>query len=271
MAQRTENHITGDRGELKNRGAFEDAGYATNKVEKDYGEDFFVATHGYGGTVEPSRIFVQSKATDLAGDAKVRWTEYLDPMTVRNWILGNEMVVVIKRDLASNTARYCIPEEVYTYVDVHECLFGGDAPRSFPIVCDQPLTERTPEQLVWRARIRHYDRLIRLATADDDFNGVPADQVYALELACRLNLILEPLVPSEAALHRLYQMPDLGEFVATADMSADEQQCFAASVCVTIGRIDEVAPNFAVSQTALNLVATELARAFREWRRAQTS
>ncbi|WP_174156777.1 hypothetical protein [Rhizobium rhizogenes] len=269
MAQRTDEHITGDRGELKNRDVFEELGYATSKVEKDYGEDFFVATHADGGTIEPSRIFVQSKATDPDVGDSVRWTEYLDPLTVRNWILGNEMVVVIKRDLRSKIAKYCIPEEVYNYSDVHKYLFGAEVPRKFPIVCDLPLTEKTPEQLVWRARVRHYDRLIRLVALDEQFEGLPAEQVYALELAHRLGLLSAPLLLSEAAIQALQNLPNLGEFPASGDMSADDHRRFAACVCVTIARIDEVAPGFGVSQTTLDLVSTELARAYREWQGAQ--
>lgn len=173
MSQRTSEHIIGDRGEARTQLAFIDSGFACNKVEKDYGEDFFVVTHASDGIVEPFRIFVQSKATEPDASAKVRWTEYIKPLTVRNWILGNEMVVVVKRDLTSRTARYCIPEEVHAYEDVHDYLFSAESPRDFPIVCEQKFTRKTPGELVWRARVRHYDRLIRLALPTDEFDRVP--------------------------------------------------------------------------------------------------
>ena len=265
MSRRTREHIIGDRGEARTQLAFIDSGFACNEVEKDYGEDFFVVTHGSDGTVEPFRIFVQSKATEPSADAKARWTEYIDPLTARNWILGNEMVVVIKQDLTSRIARYCIPEEIYAYEDVHDYLFEAESARNFPIVCDQKFTRKTPSALVWRARVRHYDRLIRLALPTDEFRGMPAADVYAMELAFRLGLIDTPFQPSVASLDLLRRLSPIDGIEPEADMPEEDQQRYVACVRVTNDRMAQLAPTCPIATRTLDLVAVALTRAYRSW------
>ncbi len=48
---------------------FAESGFASNKLEKDYGEDFFVVTHATGGgTVEPFQNLCAIKS-----DRSCRW------------------------------------------------------------------------------------------------------------------------------------------------------------------------------------------------------
>ncbi|KRA65316.1 hypothetical protein [Rhizobium sp. Root651] len=270
MAERTREHIIGDRGELRNMLTFAESGYASNKLEKDYGEDFFVVTHAAGGgTVEPFRIFVQSKATDPATGVAARWTEYVDPLTVRNWLLGNEMVVVIKRDLRTNSARYCIPEEVYRYEDVHECLFAGETRKEFPITCDTNFTEETPDKLVWRARVRHYDRIIRLALPDDEFRGRPAAEIYAMELALRLGLLDAHDQISIASLEHLNRLSNLEGDVKIPELTEDEKHDFIACFHVADASITQRVPGLRTAQYSLELVAGVLFRVYRDWKDLQ--
>lgn len=263
MSSRPEQHITGDRGELHAQLAFVDAGYACNPIPKDYGEDFFVVTHAIEGTIEPSRIFVQSRATDPSETAETRWIEYVDPLTVRNWLLGNEMVVVVKRDLRTKAVRYCIPEERHSYPEIFDYLFGAKKARKFPIKCDLEFTGETAAQLVWRARLRHYDRLIRLSLPFQQSPGALSQaEAFAMELAFRLGLLAEPLKPSKDSIEILDHLSRPNGFPDDWDQPLESQSRFIACKRITIDALAQRAPKFPMFVTSVDLVALALCQAY---------
>lgn len=181
MVKRTKNQSTGDIGETSLQLLFNRCGYAVSKIDPDLGEDFFVFGQD-GEDVEPFKIFVQSKASATFDTAPSDWTEYVDSMTVRNWVSSNDLTVVIRQNFADNEARYCIPEDDIDYWDLKP---GETTPvrlwKSFDVV--------SVGKLVARARVRHYHRLIHMSrpnefskhTGDD----VPAHRKYIAEFLLR--------------------------------------------------------------------------------------
>lgn len=213
MAIRDKNHSIGDIAASSTKSDFEKYGYAVNDILKDYGEDFFVVTHdNETNIVEPARIFVQSKGTR----SLTNWGEYVDPLTVRNWVSGNELVIVVKRNIDTDKVRYCIPEEDYSYFEIVDFIVSK---QKVPINCKIPFTEETPQQLIWAARIRHYERMILLNLPDNvHFQDVPAARWIALELLGRCGLVnSEKFVPSDASLSRLN-----GKFFITDELFDSE-------------------------------------------------
>lgn len=118
MAKNSKSQKIGRRGETAIWQVFEDLGYVCNKIADDCGEDFFV----YGedsSVIEPFKIFIQSKASEAFDKSPSDWTEYCDPFTVRNWILSNEMTVVIRVNLISHEIRYAVPENECEYWEIN--------------------------------------------------------------------------------------------------------------------------------------------------------
>lgn len=240
MAKRDANHSTGDLAATLTKLSFEEEGYAVNDVLKDYGEDFFVVTHDkQSGIVEPARIFIQSKGTNRAGD----WTEYVDPLTVRNWVTGNELVVVVKRNLVTGEVRYCIPEFDYSYFDVAGYIFDNN--KLVPIRCATKYNKDTPDQLIWAARIRHYERMALLYLPDDvKVMEIPAVRLVGWEFLARCGLIeTEGFVPSAASLSRLAswgvekdQLEDQDNFTIR------EQVLYRNWLIIVYNRLKELSP-----------------------------
>jgi hypothetical protein len=117
MAKRTVNQGTGDKGEARLKLLFNEAGYACCDIKPDFGQDFFVYPQD-GDEIEPFKIFVQSKASDTFDSVLSDWTEYEDPMTARNWVLGNELTIVVRQNFKSGDIQYCIPEEEINHWEI---------------------------------------------------------------------------------------------------------------------------------------------------------
>jgi len=159
-------------------------GYICNNITEDFGEDFFV----YGeddGIVEPFKIFVQAKGSKAWDRIPSDWTEYCDPFTVRNWILSNELTIVVRTNLRSGEARYAIPEDECEYWSI-------DYKTPFPVQLLTTFDDEAAERLIWVARIRHYDRLFRITVPNpfevSQFQDVPRFRTFLLEFLVRLRI-----------------------------------------------------------------------------------
>jgi hypothetical protein len=260
MAYRPQQHQTGDKAQEETLRAFVEHGFACNPIQNDYGEDFFVTTHEEtSNIVEPFRLFVQSKGTETHNPT--RWTEYVDALTVRNWVLGNELVIVIKRDLLTGEARFCIPEEDYEYFDLHEFLFKGSAPKRVPLNCCTPFDRNTPIQLLWRARLRHYERLIRMCLPDNQqWRELPKAQLFSYELLSRLGMVEGDLLPTRAFKDHYAAMP-VQKFESEPGMSAAERDRFAKCCQIIIDRLAELASGYKLSKPCLEQLAIAMTRA----------
>jgi hypothetical protein len=241
MAKRTGNQGTGDRGELSLRAMFADCGYATSEIKPDFGEDFFVFCQD-GEYIEPFRIFVQSKASEQLDTTASDWTEYCDPMTVRNWVLNNELTVVVRQNLASGERRYCIPEEDIDYWSI-------DPTHDVPVRLTQAFDQQTVKHLVWRARLRHYDHVVRLVRPNDFESevgdDVPAYRKFVVELLLRLGLLDTRGGLSNDTLTRYnaqYMTLAFGnDMVPAADMSLHEVLRYSACLQLTLGAVHDAA------------------------------
>ena len=246
MAIRAKEHMTGDKALSKIRDAFESADFACNEILRDYGEDFFVVSHEEAtGIVEPFRVFVQSKGTTR----EANWTEYVDPLTVRNWVTGNELVVVVKRNVETGESRYCIPEDSFDYFDIHPYVIDR---RNIPIRCEVEFKKDTPKELVWRARIRHYERMVRLSLPDNErFQEIPKARLFLMELFDRCGLLdSKKFVPSEAALGRLPLVPvDDSGLTPEDNFTVKQQVIFRKCVCIIADRLTELAPGIPLSKS----------------------
>lgn len=238
MAKRSKNQSTGDRGEARLQLMFIDAGYACSDIDPDYGQDFFVYLQD-GEEIEPAKIFVQSKASDTFDVTASDWTEYEDPMTVRNWILGSDLTVVVRQNFQSGEIRYSIPEEDVDYRKL-------DLTKNCPVRIQTQFTTETIKNLIWRARIRHFQRLIQLAepSAFDEQDAVddPLQRKLIIEFLTRV-AVLDGSDFTDRALarytHLLGVMSLTMDFQASVDMNIHEKLRYSACLQVIVHAIAE--------------------------------
>ena len=220
----------GRRGEGRIRGMFEDEGYACAPIYPDFGEDFLVFGEDRE-SIEPFKLFVQVKASERVDARPSDWTEYVEPLKVRNWILSNELTVVVRCNLLSGETRYCIPEDECDYWEI-------DFHTDVPIRIDKPFTSQTVQELVWMARLRHYDRIIRLtrpnAFESHEHKEVPRFRLFIAEFLVRLHVLtLEGGLTEEALrlyLHLYERQKGFEDVVANRDMSRHEVIRYSACV-----------------------------------------
>lgn len=216
-------------------------GYACSDIDPDFGEDFFVFGQD-GDYIEPFRIFVQAKASEQRDTTESDWTEYCDPMTVRNWVLNHELTVIVRQNLASGEIRYGIPEEAIDY-------WALDMTRDVPVRLTRPFGWETVEHLVWRARLRHYDHIVRLVRPNDfepeAGHDVPAYRKFVVELLMRLGALDargELRSMAMAGYRRHYMNLALGcDLAPAADMSLHEALRYAACLRVALDAVQAAA------------------------------
>lgn len=184
MALRTTSHVIGDVGHLTMRMMFAQAGYATGDVSPDYGEDFVVFCDD-GGIIEPFKIYVQAKTTN---SKKPRWSMRIPSLTVRNWVLSNDLTVVMRLSLRDRKVKFAIPEEDISYWSLVQK--AGDAVN---IICDRTFLSNTAERLAWKARIRHYDRICRINDInefeDNRWKDIPEYRLFVAEMLSRMGIL----------------------------------------------------------------------------------
>lgn len=221
MAKNSKSQKIGRRGESFAWNIFEELGYVCNDISNDFGEDFFVLGE-HGEVIEPFKVFVQVKSSDVFEKYPSDWTEYCDPLTVRNWILSNELTVVVRINLQTKEARYCVPEDECEYWDI-------DYEKKFPIRLINSFDQDAARYLMWAARIRHYDRLVRLMVPDHfdsrEFESIPRYRLFVLEFLSRLSILdasgqLRPGILE--AYRRIFQdtEPEINE--SSSDMTRHE-------------------------------------------------
>jgi len=239
MAKRHENHKIGSLGELHIARMFEELGYACSAISPDYGEDFFVFGES-NGIIEPFKIFVQVRASSQADRRPSAWTEYEDPLTVRNWVLGNELVILVRHNFTTVTTRYCVPEEDILYWEI-------DPRRRVPLRCLHEFNSATVEELIWRARIRHYDRIVRITQPNEfeksTWKDIPQFRLFVLELLFRLGFIdrrTGALVDEVYTLQFSLTMEMLQNHEDSPDMSAVEKARYAACCLIVLTRLKKV-------------------------------
>lgn len=228
MAKNSKSQKIGRRGETAIWSIFEDLGFVCNEISNDFGEDFYV----YGESddvIEPFKIFVQVKASEAFDRNPSDWTEYCDPLTVRNWILSNELTIVVRKNFKSDEIRYSIPENECEYWDI-------DYKKGFPVRLNTSFDKRTAAELIWVARLRHYDRLMRLTLPNPfekhEFEGVPRYRLFFLEFFVRIGIVDKPATIFSKAFLNLYmalfeETKSMLEAVEKPDMNVHEQNRFA--------------------------------------------
>jgi hypothetical protein len=185
VAKNSRNQRTGRRGETAVWTIFEDLGYVCNDIADDFGEDFFVYAEE-DEIIEPFKIFIQVKASDEFDKNPSDWTEYCDALTVRNWILSNELTIVVRKNLKSGEIRYAIPEEEFEYWKL-------DPDTKFPVRMLKDFDATAAKRVMWKARVRHYERLVRLTMPNPfethEFEGIPKYRLFLLELLFRMGVL----------------------------------------------------------------------------------
>ncbi|CAH1043798.1 DUF4365 domain-containing protein [Halomonas sp. TD01] len=241
MAKRTNNHKLGDLGELKVRMIFSEAGFAISEMSKDYGEDFFVFGED-AGVIEPFRIYVQVKTSEKNDQHKSDWTIYEDCLTVRNWIIGNDLTILVRHNKKSGEYKFCVPEDEVEYWNLP---FIKDS--DIAINCNENFDAEAAKKLMWMARIRHYDRIVKITQpnemGEDTWNDIPKYRLFCLELLVRLKL-MDPVnlhLNNETYL-KLANIA--GEMIDdhedSEDMSAVEKSRYAASFLLVVDQLEKV-------------------------------
>lgn len=272
MAKRDKNHKIGSRGEWWVRGVFEEEGFACSAIDPDYGEDFFVFGESRD-IIEPFKIFVQVKTSEKTDTIPSDWTVYEDPLTVRNWVLGNDMVILVRYNLISREARYCVPEEDVIYWDI-------TLDKPVALKCTEPFGREAASELIWCARIRHYDRLARLTQTnhfeDRTWNEVPQYRLFIFEFLVRLGFLddSEGLVTDEIYISQfLLTLHMASDCEDSVDMTAFEKGRYAACLLLVLVRLRKVSGHeiglapFFLDQCACLLVQLILLRTEKELER----
>ena len=113
------------------------------------------------------------------------WTEYVDTLTARNWILSNELTVIVRTNLKSGETKYCIPEDEIEYWTL-------DYTKETPVRMQVDFSTGSVHKLIWAARIRHYDRIVRLTRPNEfekhELDEVPHFRLFVFEFLKRLRL-----------------------------------------------------------------------------------
>ncbi|HDY8002492.1 TPA: hypothetical protein RQK74_004458 [Vibrio vulnificus] len=241
MAKRTSNHKLGDLGELKVRMMFSEAGFAVSDMSKDYGEDFFVFGED-SGVIEPFRIYVQVKASENDDQYKSDWTIYEDYLTVRNWVIGNDLTVLVRYNKKSGEYKFCIPEDEVEYWNL-PFVQGGDV----AINCNETFDIEATKKLMWIARIRHYDRIIKFTQpnemGEDAWNDVPKYRLFCFELLVRLKIMdpVNPHLDNDIYLKLVHMAEEMvNDYEDSEDMSAIEKSRYAASLLLVVCQLEKV-------------------------------
>lgn len=162
-------------------------------------------------SIEPYKIFFQVKTKEIKADSLVPsdWTIYnLNILTIRKWILNNELTVFVICNMKDGKEefKYSIPEYDFSYKEIQlEIIKEGITDNSSKkvkeikqITCKHELTGEVIHQLNWLARIRHYDRLLRLthplldiSTEKTlyDFSNLEFTNFFTDELLCKLGFL----------------------------------------------------------------------------------
>ncbi len=241
MAKRSENHKLGDLGEQKVRLVFAEAGFAVSEISPDYGEGFFVFGEDKG-VIEPFKIYVQVKASGKEDKYISDWTIYEDCLTVRNWIMENSLTVIIRYNERSGVYKYCIPEDEIEYWEIPFSEGGNVA-----IKCSENFDIDAARKLMWIARIRHYDRVVKITQPNEiDANvwdGMPKYQLFCFELLVRLKLIDScDLRLRDEVYAKLLSMSEwlVEEYEDSDDMSAKDKSIYASCSLLIINRLEDI-------------------------------
>ncbi|MET1255927.1 DUF4365 domain-containing protein [Aliikangiella maris] len=242
MAFRTTQHKIGSSGELALRSKIEDLGFATSSIDPDYGEDFFIFGED-DGVIEPFKIYVQAKTSEKDDLYKSDWTIYEDVLTVRNWVLGSDFTILVRFNKKDGIYKYCIPEDEVTYWDL-----PLDRSRDVALNCSQVLDDDAISQLMWQARIRHYERIVKITQPNDfedtSWEDLPQFRLFCLEFLTRLGLMngKEPHLSDYAYSAQLplkMKLIEDCEFESSEDMTILEKGTYGACMLLILDALRE--------------------------------
>lgn len=235
MAYRPIQHKIGNSGEKKLQSLINDLGFATSEISPDYGEDFFIFGED-NGLIEPFKIYVQVKTSDNYDKHASDWTIYEDPLTVRNWVIGNDFTVLVRYNRISQSIKYCIPEDDVNYWDI-----PVEDNTNVPLHCSTTWEDQSIHEIMWKARIRHYDRMFRI-TQPNNFEDIQWNEIHQFKLFCfefltRLGFIDEKEVYLKDDIYTVQlrlTIEMLEDYEDSDDMSAFDKSRYAACVLIIL-------------------------------------
>lgn len=242
MALRPKQHKIGDSGELALRSKVAAMGFATSDIDPDYGEDFFIFGED-DGVIEPFKIYVQVKTSEKDNLYKSDWTVYEDVLTVRNWVLGNDLTILVRFNKADGIFKYSIPEDEVTYWDL-----PLDRSKNVSLNCSKVLNDDTICQLVWKARIRHYERIVKITQPNDfettSWEDIPQFRLFCLEFLTRLGIMHEKEhhlndYVSSVLLPVALRLIEECELECSEDMSTLDKGIYGACMLIILDVLEE--------------------------------
>jgi len=178
------------------------------------------------------------KASTINSD----WTVYdINTETIRNWIIANDMTIVIRYNLHDEKAYYCVPEDNLNYWDLE------DIEKNTVLQCDIPFNKQEIEKIMWQARVRHYDRLVRLTMPNDfennNWQGIPQFKLFIHKFLYRIKLVNEDFSISDELFVKQSAMKaflynDM-EFEDSEDMLAIDKALYASCTLMILGALEE--------------------------------
>lgn len=204
MAKRTLQQINGDIAAGNVELIFYRAGWASDRVLSDYGEDLVVqpiqptAAAG-GGTVDHFRLLVQVKGTQAKTKSNGDWVIFIKKSHIARWIRSAEQVVLAAWHLKKRECRFILPSDHFSIADFE---LGAVGTQAVTFSSSRILNSQRLSELAWRVRQKHLSRDLLV------FNN----QIE--ELDSRLDFIAPP---------KLKPSPKIASFFTT-DYHADERQ-----------------------------------------------
>jgi hypothetical protein len=111
MPRRPPSHVIADRAVAAVQGVIADAGFMTDVVRHDYGEDLLVQT-SHGERVDASRLWIQVKGTQrIARFSRREGFAYsVDSEQALRWARSGDPVVVVLWDVEQGSGYYSLPD-----------------------------------------------------------------------------------------------------------------------------------------------------------------
>jgi hypothetical protein len=191
MPRRTSEHVTGDRGVAAVQKILADAGFASDVVHHDYGEDLLVQT-SHAGQLDASRIWIQVKSGESLARHRRKDGSYSYSVPYEHairWVRSSDEVVVVLWDVSEEVGYFAKPSE---QVDQWHWAGTGQASTTLKFDPEHVLDVEAVHRLAWESRMWHHYKLLLVAeTRADEMAEEPEDEQDEESIALPMLLTLD--------------------------------------------------------------------------------
>jgi len=185
--RRPQQHVTADQGVARVMSVCAEAGWATDRVVSDYGEDLIAQTTCWGD-VDPFRTLLQVKSTDrpVATDKKIACRVRREHAL--RWVRNGEPVIVVLWDNSNDKGWYSLPRD---RLNEYDLLLSAATTTEIVFASEAAFMAPALDKLGWELRLGYFKQQL-LAAARDDYDELVrrADGVSSLGSNSRLPVVI---------------------------------------------------------------------------------